>query len=126
MGGGCFGVHPHPNPPPSRGRGPKAFLPPLRGKVGMGAMPNAYARTLRKNLTDAEQRMWNYLRLRQLDGVKFRRQQPLGAFIVDFVCFERKLIVEVDGGQHSERCVYDENRRRWLEGQGYRVLRFWN
>jgi very-short-patch-repair endonuclease len=83
------------------------------------------ARKLRKNLTEAEQRLWRSLRLRQVAGVKFRRQQPVGPFIVDFVCFELRLIVEVDGGQHSEN-AYDESRSRWLETQGYAVVRFWN
>ena len=58
--------------------------------------------------------------------MKFRRQQPIGQFIVDFVCFERRVIVEVDGGQHAQKVPYDEQRTRWLEAQGYRVLRFWN
>jgi very-short-patch-repair endonuclease len=64
--------------------------------------------------------------LRQLDGYKFRRQQPLGSYIVDFVCFEKSLIVELDGGQHGERVGYDNVRSRWLEAHGYRVRRFWN
>ena len=84
------------------------------------------ARELRKNLTDAEQRLWQKLKRRQIDAVKFRRQQPMGPFIVDFVCFERRVIVEVDGGQHAEHVANDEQRTRWLEAQGYRVLRFWN
>ena len=84
------------------------------------------ARALRNNLTDAEQRLWQKLKRRQIATMKFRRQQPIGAFIVDFVCFERRLIVEVDGGQHAEQAPYDEQRTRWLEAQGYLVLRFWN
>ena len=84
------------------------------------------ARELRKNLTDAERRLWQQLKCRQIATVKFRRQQPIGPFIVDFVCFERRVIVEVDGGQHAEQVPYDEQRTRWLEAQGYRVLRFWN
>lgn len=84
------------------------------------------ARELRKNLTDSEQRLWRLLKGHQVAGVKFRRQQPIGSFIVDFVCFERRLIVEVDGGQHAERASYDEQRTTWLQAQGYRVLRFWN
>jgi len=89
-------------------------------------METRNARDLRSNLTDAEQRLWLKLKRRQLAGVKFRRQQPIGHFIVDFVCFERRVIVEVDGGQHAEQPHYDEQRTRWLEGQGYSVLRFWN
>jgi very-short-patch-repair endonuclease len=84
------------------------------------------ARKLRKNLTDAERRLWQKLKRRQVATVKFRRQQPIGPYIVDFVCFECRVIVEVDGGQHAERIPYDEKRTRWLEAQGYRVLRFWN
>ena len=84
------------------------------------------ARALRNNLTDAERRLWQKLKRRQIATLKFRRQQPIGAFIVDFVCFERRVIVEVDGGQHAEQVPYDEQRTRWLEAQGYLVLRFWN
>jgi very-short-patch-repair endonuclease len=84
------------------------------------------ARDLRSNLTDAERRLWQSLKRRQITGVKFRRQQPIGPFIVDFVCFDPRVIVEVDGGQHAERLHDDEKRTRWLEAQGYRVLRFWN
>ena len=84
------------------------------------------ARELRNNLTDAERRLWRKLKRRQIATLKFRRQQPIGAFIVDFVCFERRVIVEVDGGQHAEQVPYDEQRTRWLEAQGYLVLRFWN
>jgi very-short-patch-repair endonuclease len=84
------------------------------------------ARELRRNATDAERLLWKRLRMRQAEYYKFRRQQPIGEYIVDFVCAERKLIVEVDGGQHVEQAEYDESRRKWLPGQGYRVLRFWN
>ena len=89
-------------------------------------MDTKSARELRNNLTDAERYLWNKLKRRQIAGVKFRRQQPIGRFIVDFVCFERCVIVEVDGGQHAEQLHHDEQRTRWLEGQGYSVLRFWN
>jgi very-short-patch-repair endonuclease len=89
-------------------------------------MDTKSARHLRNNLTDAERCLWQRLKRRQSAGVKFRRQQPIGHFIVDFVCFERRVIVEVDGGQHAEQLNYDEQRTRWLEAQGYRVLRFWN
>ena len=64
--------------------------------------------------------------MRQAESFKFRRQQPIGEYIVDFVCAGRKLVVEVDGGQHVEQAEYDESRRKWLQDQGYRVLRFWN
>jgi len=84
------------------------------------------ARALRGHLTDAEQLLWRHLRMRQIAGCKFRRQRPIGPYIVDFVCLERKLIVELDGGQHAERQRYDKSRDRWLKMQGYHVLRFWN
>ena len=89
-------------------------------------MDTQSARELRSNLTDAKWRLWQKLKRRQIAGVKFRRQQPIGYFIVDFVCFEHRVIVEVDGGQHAAQLHYDEQRTRWLEAQGYRVLRFWN
>ena len=89
-------------------------------------MDTKRARELRNNLTYAERCLWQKLKRRQVKGVKFRRQQPIGHFIVDFVCFECRLIVEVDGGQHAEQLHHDEQRTRSLEAQGYRVLRFWN
>ena len=89
-------------------------------------MDTRSARQLRNNPTDAERRLWQKLQRRQIATAKFRRQQPIGPFIVDFVCFEHRLIVEVDGGQHAEHVPYDEKRCRWLETQGYCVLRFWN
>ena len=89
-------------------------------------MNKARARSLRNNPTEAERALWKHLRLRQLEGQKFRRQQPVGRYIVDFVCFEKKLIVEVDGGQHSEQVGSDAERTARLEAQGFRVLRFWN
>ena len=82
------------------------------------------ARDLRKSSTKAERALWSQLRDRQLDGHKFRRQQPIGPYIVDFFCLERNLVVEVDGGQHAPEV--DERRTAFLEGAGYRVLRFWN
>jgi very-short-patch-repair endonuclease len=86
------------------------------------------ARQLRKNLTRAEWKLWQKLRRRQLAGLRFQRQVPLGHFIVDFMCYEVKLIVELDGGQHNNDTAqkYDANRTAWLEEQGYTVLRFWN
>jgi very-short-patch-repair endonuclease len=84
------------------------------------------ARALRKNLTDAERLLWSKLRNRRFAGVKFRRQVPLGPFIADFACFERRLILELDGGQHAQQQEYDAARTRWLEQNGFRVVRFWN
>ncbi len=89
-------------------------------------MTTARARQLRNNPTEAERALWRYLRLRQLGGYKFRRQQPMGHYIVDFVCYERRLIVEIDGGQHTSQIAYDSERTFCLESQGFKVLRFWN
>ena len=70
--------------------------------------------------------MWRQLRAHRFRGWKFKRQQPMGSYIVDFACFEYRLVVEIDGGQHADNRRYDEERTRWLEAQGFRVLRFWN
>lgn len=86
----------------------------------------SYARSLRKNPTDAERALWNCLRFWQVGGHKFRRQQPIGDYIVDFVCLEKKIIIEVDGGQHAEQEEYDSARDVWLRDKGYSVVRFWN
>ena len=101
-------------------------LPPSRGKGGMGGMNKINARRLRKNLTNAERILWKHLRLRQMREFKFRRQQPIDRYIVDFVCFERRLIVEIDGGHHSEQPIQDAERDQHLKEQGFTVLRFWN
>lgn len=84
------------------------------------------ARALRNNPTEVEKLLWRRLRMWQLDDYKFRRQQPLGNYIVDFVCFEKRLIVELDGGQHATETHYDAARDDWLRAQGFVVLRFWN
>jgi very-short-patch-repair endonuclease len=84
------------------------------------------ARYLRKNATDAELRLWYFLRGRQLKGVKFRRQSVIGPYIADFVSFDPKIVVELDGGQHARQKARDSKRTRWLNSQGFRVLRFWN
>jgi very-short-patch-repair endonuclease len=88
--------------------------------------PKQFARKLRKDQTDAERRLWWHLRNRQLEGWKFRRQFQIGDYIADFACIDGKLIVELDGGQHSEREEYDDRRTRELEKAGFVVLRFWN
>ncbi|MDO5059694.1 MAG: endonuclease domain-containing protein [Neisseria sp.] len=85
-----------------------------------------YARHLKQNMTLAEQRIWFHLRNKRLNSIKFRRQQTIGSYIVDFVSMEHKLVIELDGGQHSEQLVYDEARTTFLKQQGFRVLRFWN
>ena len=88
--------------------------------------PITTARNLRKRLTDTERFLWSQLRTRQIEGYKFRRQTPIGKYIVDFVCHEQRVIVEVDGGQHSENAEKDKIRDKWLGEQGYKILRFWN
>ena len=87
-----------------------------------------FVRNLRRKQTEAEKVLWARLRNRGMAGTKFRRQQPIGSYVVDFVSFERKLIIEIDGGQHNDREAIekDEQRTAWLNEKGYRVLRFWN
>ena len=84
------------------------------------------ARELRSNQTDVEAKLWRRLRDRQVFGVKFRRQHPIGPYIVDFCCPDRDLVVVLDGGQHVEQASADQARTRFLESEGYRVVRFWN
>ncbi len=88
-------------------------------------MANRHARDMRRNMTDAERRLWSALRDRRLAGYKFRRQYPVGPFILDFACIEHLVAIEADGGQHTER-ARDQDRTRMLETEGWRVLRFWN
>jgi very-short-patch-repair endonuclease len=87
---------------------------------------HAVAKSLRKNFTDTERFLWRHLRAKQMKGCKFRRQEPIGSYIVDFVCHEEKIVIEVDGGQHSVEQKKDFERDKWLKEQGYTVLRFWN
>jgi len=88
--------------------------------------PRDRARRLRAEDTRAEAKLWGALCDRRLGGWKWRRQVPIKPYIVDFLCLEAKLVVELDGGQHSDQVAYDERRTRHLETLGYRVLRFWN
>jgi very-short-patch-repair endonuclease len=83
------------------------------------------ARAMRRVPTDAERKIWFLLRDRRLDGIKFRRQVPFGPYILDFVCFERRLVVEVDGGQHADS-QSDKVRDTRLQARGFRVVRYWN
>jgi very-short-patch-repair endonuclease len=81
---------------------------------------------MRTNQTEAEARLWYHLRAHRFMGLKFKRQKPVGRYIVDFLCEERQLIIELDGGQHGEQASYDQRRDAWLSSQGYTVLRVWN
>jgi very-short-patch-repair endonuclease len=99
--------------------------------VGEAAMKAGYylkerARDLRNNCTDSERALWCHLRNNQIEGVKFRRQQPIEDYIVDFMSFSPKLIIELDGGQHSDNQKYDEKRDVCLRKNGFDILRFWN
>ncbi len=116
------------------------FTPPLRGSqtIENGLVGGykrlyskkilEYAQELRNNTTNAEKFLWYFLKNRQMLGVKFRRQAPIGNYIVDFVSFEEKIIIELDGGQHNENnaILYDNERTKFLNSVGYRVLRFWD
>ena len=85
-----------------------------------------YARHLRRDQTDVEKLFWSKVRNRQLGGYKFKRQHVIGSYIVDFYCAEKKLIIELDGGQHNDVVDYDKQRTAYLEGQGLTVMRFGN
>ena len=120
-GDGVEGVPHEPSPLAGEGGARRSRGP------GEGVRPalKARARELRRNLTDAERALWRLLRDRRLRGAKFRRQVPVGPFIVDFAAFEHRLVVEVDGGQHAGS-PRDARRDAWLGANGFRVLRFWN
>jgi len=111
----------------SRRRQCQASHSPLAGEGAqrVQSLGKRAARRLRAAMTDAEQALWRVLRSRQFEGHKFRRQAPLGPYIADFCCFEARLIIEVDGGQHSGSAA-DEGRDVWFEAQNFRVIRFWN
>lgn len=106
------------SPPPRGGREYKPQQYSLFAKIK--------SKELRKNMTDAEQILWYFLRANRLNGWKFKRQQPIGNYIVDFVNFQNKLVIELDGGQHNENIEKDNKRTEFLESCGYKVLRFWN
>src|SRR6185503_2684091 len=112
-------------PLPAREREGAAKRRKGEGVTGYSGETLLKAQCLRREMTDAERKLWSVLRNRQLEGAKFRRQQPIGPFIADFVCQEQRLIIEADGGQHAE-CAADGRRTGFLECKGYRVLRFWN
>lgn len=84
------------------------------------------ARSLRSDMTDAEQKIWQAIRGEQIKGHKFRRQYVIGSYITDFACINEKLLIELDGGQHQDQMEYDAKRTEFLLAHGWRVLRFWN
>ncbi|MFQ2125262.1 endonuclease domain-containing protein [Aeromonas jandaei] len=89
---------------------------------------NLFAKRLRRDATQAEQKLWQQLRNRRLAGLKFRRQMPIGPYVVDFICLEQGLVIEVDGSQHGTQAnqMHDEARTAYLNQQGFRVIRVWN
>ncbi|HHQ4695661.1 endonuclease domain-containing protein [Aeromonas veronii] len=89
---------------------------------------NRFAKRLRRDATLAEQKLWQHLRNRRLAGVKFRRQMPIGPYVVDFISLEQGLVIEVDGSQHGTQAnqIHDEARTAYLNQQGFRVIRVWN
>src|SRR5581483_1340075 len=123
-------THRH-SPPPLRGRSVRAA--DREGGAAPAHRPVARinrfrAKSMRSEMTDAEHVLWAQLRAHRLNGLSFRRQAPIGSFIVDFVCHEYRLIIELDGGQHADdrQARHDLKRQEWLKSKGYRVLRFWN
>ena len=98
----------------------------MKGQTSQFIKQHGIARRLRRSPTDAERKLWHALRRRQAGGWKFRRQHPFDSYVLDFVCLEAKLVVEVDGGQHGDSSTRDDARSAVLEMAGFRVLRFWN
>jgi very-short-patch-repair endonuclease len=118
-------------PPPLRGRSVRAA--DREGGIATSHRPVAglnrfRAKSMRSEMTDAERTLWMRLRAHRLNGLSFRRQTPIGPFIVDFVCHQLNLVIELDGGQHAtdDETERDLKREQWLQSKGYRVLRFWN
>ena len=98
----------------------------MQGQTNQKIIHNKLQRRLRSEPTDAEHRLWQYLRGRQIEGCKFTRQHPFGDYILNFACLDRKLAIELDGSQHADRGVYDAERTKYVEKAGFGVLRFWN
>jgi very-short-patch-repair endonuclease len=89
-------------------------------------MANEFARRLRREMTESEKAFWKNIRGRRFHGFKIRRQVPIGPYIADFACYEVRIVFEIDGGSHLDSVARDDERSRWLNGNGWRVLRFWN
>ncbi len=94
----------------------------LSGKV----LARDKARVLRGDPSNAEQKLWEKLRGRRFQNLKFRRQYPIGSYVTDFCCIDAQLVIELDGGQHAEAVAKDRERTRFIESAGFRVIRFWN
>ena len=107
------------SPSPLEGEGAR------RADEGSLRAKQAFAKQLRRDMTDVERKLWAALRGRKFESYKFRRQVPIGRYVADFVCQERKVIIELDGAQH-EGSIHDQKRDEWLKSVGYNVLRFWN
>jgi len=129
------GANSSPLPPVGEGSSSVVPSPASRERVRERAAPEARkrqgialhrAKALRSAQTDAEQKLWYHLRAHRFLGLKFKRQKPIGPYIVDFICDEHRLVIEVDGGQHIEAQAYDQRRSECLATEGLRVLRFWN
>lgn len=110
---------------------PVKYSSPLTGEGSGGGGSNSnklinLAKTLRKRPTEAEKLLWKHLKLKQMKGLKFRRQQPIDNYIVDFVCLEKRIVIELDGGHHAEQTEMDTKRDLYLKKQGFVILRFWN
>ena len=128
-----FNVPPHPQPFSLREKGATTSVgtcsspSPLRERAGVRAkITKQLSKNLRQNQTKAEVRIWRWLKNRALAGFKFRRQCPIGRYIVDFVCLEKMLVIEIDGGQHAEHVKKDSRRTEYLKSRGFKVIRFWN
>src|SRR4051812_21019614 len=109
----------------------KFLQPPLpsRERAGVRDGPASklkFRRRLRLEQTDAERKMWSLLRSRQYERFKFRRQHSIGPYIADFVCLEKRLVIELDGSQHADQIAYDESRTVFLSSRGFRVIRIWD
>jgi len=113
------------SPSPLAGEGGARSAQPSGRVRAQHKLLQQHAREMRANPTDAERRLWSMLRHRRMPVFKFRRQVVIGPFIADFVCLERRLVIEADGSQHSES-EGDRRRDAFLRGQGFTVLRFWN
>ncbi len=113
------------DPSPARGEGMESSVPNASKARAPIVAILRHARALRGSMTDAERKLWHALRARRFAATKFRRQVPLGPYVADFLCYEKRLVIEVDGSQHADS-KRDEARDRWFAGNGFRVLRFWN